>query len=346
MPFFKSILLIGNFLSNTVGTQGISEELSVLLKNLGWEVICASNQINKIYRLLDMLTTAYNTRSEYQIANVDVFSGTAFIWAETVSYLLVVLKKPFNLTLRGGALPDFALRYPHRMQRLLASADSVITPSKYLQKYFSEIYPEIQWLPNGLDLAHYRVGERSNQPRLVWLRAFHEIYHPQLAVEVLAILRAAGIDCTLTMIGPDKDDGTYQACVEFAKQNGILDKIQFTGPVEKKTVPSWLNKGEIFLNTTCYESFGVSVLEAAACGLPIVTTNVGELPYLWEDEVDALLVPPDDPQAMAAAVQRILTEPGLAEKLSRNARKKAEGFDWSIILPQWEALFQTLINNA
>jgi glycosyltransferase involved in cell wall biosynthesis len=74
----------------------------------------------------------------------------------------------------------------------------------------------------------------------------------------------------------------------------------------------------------------------------IVSTNVGELPYLWENGVDALLVPPNDPEAMAAAVKRILTEPGLAEKLSKNARIKAEQFDWPIILPQWEELFNSI----
>ena len=106
----------------------------------------------------------------------------------------------------------------------------------------------------------------------------------------------------------------------------------------KEEVPRHLCGYDIFLNTTNYESFGVSVMEAAASGMCLVTTNVGELSYLWQDGNDALIVPPDDPEAMAAAVQRILTEPGLAEKLSRNARKKAEEFAWSIILPQWEAL--------
>jgi len=70
------------------------------------------------------------------------------------------------------------------------------------------------------------------------------------------------------------------------------------------------------------------------------------LRYLWEDGVDALLVPPNDPEAMAAAVSRILNEPGLAEKLSRNARKKAEQFDWSIILPKWEELIQSTIEKV
>jgi glycosyltransferase involved in cell wall biosynthesis len=86
-------------------------------------------------------------------------------------------------------------------------------------------------------------------------------------------------------------------------------------------------------------------MEAAALGMCIVTTNVGELPHIWTHEHDALLVPPKDPKAMADAIRRILTEPELAERLSRNARAKAEQFDWSIILPQWEAILMKLTSG-
>jgi glycosyltransferase involved in cell wall biosynthesis len=72
--------------------------------------------------------------------------------------------------------------------------------------------------------------------------------------------------------------------------------------------------------------------------LCVVSTNVGGIPYLLADGDDALLVPPDDPEAMAGAVERILTEPGLAARLSQDGRRKVEQFDWDIILRQWEEL--------
>ena len=75
-----------------------------------------------------------------------------------------------------------------------------------------------------------------------------------------------------------------------------------------------------------------------AGGMCIVSTEVGGIPFLLEDGYDALLVPPDEPLAMARAIRRILTEPGLAQQLSFNARRKVEEFDWSKILPQWEDL--------
>jgi glycosyltransferase involved in cell wall biosynthesis len=80
-----------------------------------------------------------------------------------------------------------------------------------------------------------------------------------------------------------------------------------------------------------------------ASGLCIVSTNVEGIPYLLEHERDALLVPPNDPEAMASAVRRLLREPTLANHLSRNARAKAKSFGWETILPQWDAIFREIV---
>jgi len=169
------------------------------------------------------------------------------------------------------------------------------------------------------------------------------IYVPKLAIEVLNRTLEDYPEAFLTMIGPDKGDGTYDETMSKIDEYSLHNNVQITGAISKKDVGKFLSKGDIYLNTTMYESFGVAVIEAAACGLCIVTTNVGELSYIWEDGVDALLVPPNNPDAMAAAVRRILKEPGLAENLSRNARKKAESYDWSVILPQWEKLINSVV---
>jgi glycosyltransferase involved in cell wall biosynthesis len=73
---------------------------------------------------------------------------------------------------------------------------------------------------------------------------------------------------------------------------------------------------------------------------------VGGISYLLEHEHDALLVPPDDPEALAGAVRRLLTEPDLAGRLSRNARAKAEQFDWAAALPRWKELLTVASEGA
>ena len=82
-----------------------------------------------------------------------------------------------------------------------------------------------------------------------------------------------------------------------------------------------------------------------ACGLCIVSTNVGGIPYILEHDGDALLVPTDDPRSMARAIRRVLCEKGLAERLSQNARHKAEQIDWKELLPKWENLLVNIVRS-
>jgi glycosyltransferase involved in cell wall biosynthesis len=140
------------------------------------------------------------------------------------------------------------------------------------------------------------------------------------------------------MLGPDKGDGSLQRTQQVAVDLGVRGIVDMPGPVAKQSIPDRLNRADVFLNTAGIDNTPVSVLEAMLCGLCIVSTNVGGIPALLEDGYDALLVPPNDPQAMAHAVHRIMAEPELAERLSRNARRKAEQFDWSHVLPQWKTL--------
>ena len=146
------------------------------------------------------------------------------------------------------------------------------------------------------------------------------------------------------MIGPDKGDGSLQRTQQIAQTLNVASNIHYPGLILKKDVPSWLNKGDIFINTTNFDNTPVSLTEAMACGMCISSTNVGGIPYIMDDEEDALLVPPNDVSAMATAVKRILTDPELASQLSENARKKAECYDWSIILPQWITILNSLVN--
>lgn len=342
----STLLFVGNHLSQSAKNMGVGEELAFHLEQDGYHTLLVSRKLNKPARLFDMLSTILHKRRLYDIAEVDVFSGPAFLWAFLSAGLLKLLGKPLILSLHGGNLPNYAVNNPQRVKRLLSWADAVVAPSAYLKHELSPYREEICLIPNGLEVIKYPFQLRAMpRPMLVWLRAFHQIYNPSLAPKVIRLLKDQHIDAHLFMVGPDKGDGSLQEMLNTAKEMEIADWIEVIRGVSKERVPEMLTRADIFLNTTNFESFGVSVMEAAACGLCIVTTNVGELSYLWEDGIDALLVPPNDPNAMASAVKRILTEPELAEKLSANARKKAEQFDWSKILPLWEKLISEMIEK-
>ena len=340
------ILTISNFLSSHGGSRSIMEDLVERLTTNERLFITTSTVKHRTLKGIDIVLSLLRNINTIDFAIIDVFSGKAFLWAEIPSIILGLFKKKYVLVLRGGSLPVFQKSNQNRIQRIFSKAEKIITPSEYIIETFSKYKIPIQYLPNPISIGNYIPKKISlPSPKIIWVRAFHEeIYNPILAVKTIEKLRNVK-EIKLLMIGPDKGDGSFQKVNQKIIDYELEDIIQIIPGVSKQEIPNYLSKYDIFINTTNVESFGQSVLEAAACGLCIVTTNVGELPYLWEHEVDALLVPPGDAEAMAASIHRILDDPELAARLSTNARKKAEQFDWSIILPQWEALFEDVHQN-
>jgi glycosyltransferase involved in cell wall biosynthesis len=333
----RSVLLVGNFLSGSVGTRGVCEELAERLAGAGWRVLTTSTKPGRAARLADMLATVWTRRREYDIAHIDVYSAAAFFWAEAAAFALRRIGKPYVLTLHGGALPEFAAEWPGRTRRLFASAAAVTAPSGFLLEEMRRYRTDLRLIPNAIEVARYPFRLRDNpQPRLVWLRAFHDIYDPSLAVRAYASLRAQFPAATLDMVGPDKGDGSLGRAQALAAEFRV--PVTFYGRVPKTDIPAWIDRGDIFLNTTTIDNTPVTVVEAMACGACVVSTNVGGIPHLIDDWSDGLLVNPGAPHEMAGAIARVLSDRALAARLSGAARTKAEGLDWAVVLPQWNAL--------
>ena len=343
----RSVIHVGNFLSRRGYNRSPVEDLSDRMRAAGWEVHQTSSVEFRPFRLVDMAATVWGKRRHFAVGHISVFSGPAFLWAETTALAMRAAGRPFVLSLHGGNLPVFARRWPVRVRRLLASASAVVAPSRYLLETMRPYRADLQLIPNpiALDRFAFRL-RRQAQPNLVWLRAFHHIYNPSLAPRVISELAAEFPAICLVMAGPDKGDGSREHTLQTIAELGVGNRITMPGKVSREGLGAVLGQGDIFINTTNIDNTPVSVLEAMASGLCVVSTTVGGIPYLMEHEKDALLVPPNDPRAMAAAVRRILSDPDLAQHLSSNARQKVDRFDWSKVLPQWESLFISVIDRS
>lgn len=340
------VLLVGNFLSRSIATRGVGEDLAEHLAADGWTVLTTSSYPGRFHRVWDMLTTCWRSRSRYAVAQVEVYSGAAFIWAELVAALLRRIGKPYVLTAHGGSLPEFLAARPRRAQRMFAAAAAVTAPSDYLAEKVSKYRTGVVVLPNAVEVTSCRFRLREQpKPHLVWLRAYETIYRPWLAVEALAALLRCYPSATLTMIGPDRHDGSLDQARQTACDLGVTDQVEFAGPIDKKSVPDWLSRYDIFLNTTAIDNTPVSVIEAMACGLCVVSTSVGGIPYLLYHRKNALLVSANpDGTEIAEAVRQVLEDSSLGAALSQEARRTAEAFSWEAILPRWEQLLQSAGN--
>lgn len=334
------LLIAGAFLSASTGIRFVCEDLADGLAARGWPVTTTSHIKARPLRVCDMLATVWLKRSRYRLAQIDVYSGAAFYWAEAVSASLRALHCPYVLTLHDGNLPAFATRHPDRVRRLLESAAAVTSPSGFLQREFGQYRRDIRVIRNGLHIDRYpsRAITRA-RPRLVWIRAFEDCYNPGLALDVVKALTPKFPEITLTMIGPDRGGVSAQDVAETAREQGLGDRVSVRGAVPKTQVAQALQEGDIFLNTTNVDNAPVIVVEAMACGLCVVSTNAGGVPDLVVDGKEGLLVPCGDAEAMAIAVTNILNDPSLATRLSAGARGKAVEYSWTKVLDDWEDLF-------
>lgn len=336
------LLMIANFLSSWDGRRSYAEDLITRLQAGGLSVVGSSSLAFKPARLADMVLSALGNRGRYDVALVEVYSGQAFLWAEAVTKVISARGIPLVLVLHGGNLPRFAQSHPVRVRRVLQAATEVVAPSPFLRNRFLHWRPDIRVIPNAIDLHAYSPRLRAPaSPRLFWLRAFHSIYQPTMAIRILARVASRYPEAHLTMAGVDKGDGSLQECRRLAAGLGLSQQMTFAGVIPKAQIGAALSQADIFLNTTTIDNTPVSVLEALASGLCVVSTNVGGVPHLVRDSEEALLVGPEDEDGMVNAVCRLLEEPSLAARLSRSGRSKAEAFGWNSVLPCWMELLSS-----
>lgn len=334
----NKVLFIGSHLSKAKATKSMSEKLQELLSP-AIKGKLVSKVENKLLRLVDVIVSALFGR--YDIIYIDVYSGLAQIYAVVAFTIAKIRRKRVIITLHGGRLSEFYVRNPYLLNYMFKLSDLVTTPSKYLESYFLKVCSEIVYVPNFVNLKKFPYKFfKPIHPKLLWVRAFDKYYDPNLAIFVLAILKPRYPELTLTMIGPDK--GTLNNTIKLIKKNKLCNAVDIIGPVPNDELTGYFHSHSVFINTPLYESFGVCVLEAASSGIPIVSTDAGEIPYLWDHDKEAIIVPRSNPEMMADAVSTILDNDNLGKAFSERANVKASQFNGDVIRTKWLTLIKGL----
>lgn len=333
----RSILYIGNKLARHGATPTTIDALGLLLEE-HFQVYYASEKKHKLWRFFNILWVLQRRVKQVDVVIIDTYGTANFFVAWIAALFARRNKKPYVPILHGGNLPLRLKNNPHLCRQIFKYAYQNVAPSAYMQTAFAKHNYTSQVIPNFIQITDYTFQQRSElQPKLLWVRSFASLYNPVLAIEVSAVLYTNYPNVQLCMVGPDKD-GSLQQCKERAQVLGISDWVIFTGKLSKAEWHQLSTEYDIFINTTNVDNTPVSVIEAMALGLPVVSTNVGGLPYLLSDEQDALLVSPDDVSGMVAAIERLLHDPVLVHHITYNARRKVEVFDAEVVLEQWKTL--------
>lgn len=330
------ILYIGNNLTKKNKYNSTYTTLSNFLEKERIEVFRTSSIQNKILRLLDMLWQVFIFRKKAEYILIDTFSTSNFYFAFLTSQLARLLNQKYLPILHGGNLPQRLDKNPKICHYIFQNSYKNVAPSGYLQYEFEKRGYKTIFIPNVLNIEEYVYKQRVKiQPHLLWVRAFAHLYNPTMAIKVLKDLKKDYPNATLCMVGPDKGDGSLQATQNLVKEYQLEESVTFTGVLPKEEWHQLSENYNIFINTTTIDNTPVSVMEAMALGLPIVSTNVGGVPYLVQQQVEGLLVNSNDVASMKDQLIKLLQNPELVNQLTAKARLKAESFDWSQVRIKW-----------
>ena len=335
----KQLLYIGNKLSIHGANTTSIETLGAFLEQEGWKIYYASSKKNKLYRLFDMVLTTFRYARKVDYVLIDTYSTQNFYFALIVSQICRLLQVKYIAKLHGGDLPNRLKNSPFLCRLVFKNAYCISAPSNYLMKYFNEYYPQnLTYIPNTIEIANYPFLKRElKTPQLLWVRSFSSIYNPLMAIEVALLLKKEYPGVTLTMVGPDKEN-LIEKCHELALANGL--QVTFTGKLTKNEWVDLSKNCNVFINTTHFDNTPISVIEAMALGLPVVSTNVGGMPYLVTHQHNGLLVNDRDAMGMKNAIVELIHNAQLQDSIVINARKYVEEFDWEIVKKHWQDILK------
>lgn len=237
--------------------------------------------------------------------------------------LAAEMKVPFTFTAHGY---DIHRRPPADFAERAATAAAVVTVSeanvRHIVRTFGVPADHIRVIPCGVDVERFcPSGPRAQPPHIVCVARLVPVKNHRLLLETCADLRSRGAEFRCVLVG---DGSCREELVALRGRLALEGVLEFAGAAEQAEVLAWWQRASVAVLTSEREGMPVCLMEAAACGVPAVSTAVGGVPELIEDGVTGLLASAGDSRALASALERLLREPEWAAHLGVQARRRAE----------------------
>jgi len=255
---------------------------------------------------------------------------------------------PYVLSVWGSDVFDVPTRSPmHRLliMKNLECADHVCSTSQFMAAHTRHYYAgPITVTPFGVDCRFFRPNSRlpldSGEFVVGTIRSLEESYGIEYLIRGFALFssRYRGFRELRLVIG---GDGSLKEKLQhLARELGVAQQTRFLGQVPYDNVPELLNSFSVFAAVSVFESFGVGVLEASACGLPVIVSTVGGLREVMVDGVTGIPVPPRDHNVIAEAMQKFIEDEDLRSRMGVAGRNFVlQHYEWHKTAPIMETLY-------
>jgi glycosyltransferase involved in cell wall biosynthesis len=293
-------------------------------------------------RLLPYSVRLWRCAGRVDLLHVMANSGWAWhLHAAPAVWIARARGVPVIVNYRGGEAEAFLTRQSAWVRPTLRRAFAVIVPSGFLESVFKRFGVATRIVPNIIDLSRFRPDPARPPGRhVIVTRNLEDLYDIGTALRAFAQVARTFPDATLTIAGSGPRSGDLQ---RLATELGIASRTHFTGRLDNERIADLYRRADLVLNPSTADNMPISLLEGMASGVPIVSTDVGGIPYLVEDGVTALLVPPRDPTRMASAALDVLSRPELARQLRAAGAGLAARFTWAETRPALFAVYASAL---
>jgi glycosyltransferase involved in cell wall biosynthesis len=322
-----------------VGFLAINPRLPGFLRKLQ-----AIKYVRTFVTSIAYIASLFSQVRKYDVIHIFSASYFSFVLAPTPAILIGRLYgKGLLLNYHSGEAEDHLQRWHRSAMPTLRLVDEIVVPSEYLVRIFSKFGLQAKPIYNLIETDRFRFRERRPlKPVFLSNRNFEKHYGVDRVLRAFALIQKRIPEASLVVAG----DGPERVALEQLAVELNLSNTKFTGRVPHDRVIELYDSADIFLNGSEIDNQPLSILEAFACGLPIVTTDAGGIPYMVSQEKTALVVPMGAYEQLAASALRLLDDEPLAQRIIEQGREECKKYQWDAVREQWLKVYFELANQT
>lgn len=333
-------------LVNLLGKEQV--EISLVQNNKPYKPVWIEKVkgVRALFRLLPYIFDVWKLAGKVDVIHLMANSGWSWqLFSAPVLWIGSLRKTPVIVNYRGGEAKTYFEKSFKWVKPSLNKAREIVVPSGYLEKVFGDFGVTTRVVPNIINLDRFKPVEQkipktSNQFfKLIITRNLEAIYGIETAIKAVGIAKNGVPNICLEIAGTGPQQVQLEQLVE---QLGLQGEVSFVGRLDAEQIVDFYQSADVMLNPTTVDNMPNSILESLASGVPVITTNVGGIPYIVEQGKTALMVPVGDEKAMAEYIVHLYQEPDVRQQLIENGIDAVQPYAWPQVKGQWLSLYSAV----
>lgn len=322
------VLIVANYRESVGGISGQVKLLHehLLKEGISTEIFSTKASVLNRLRMFPLLR---KKSMAFDVIHVHCCSYVGFFPAILAIRVAKSLRKKIVLTYHGGGAERFFGRYAVFVRHYLRQTDTNIVLSGFLEKIFTDNNIPCVIIPNILNESDsFSPCKRERiYPHYISVRTLEPLYNVQCILRAYRIVKDKLPDARLEILG----DGSCRAELEKYVSDNRIANVHFLGRVPNASINKYLSENDIFLSMPIVDNQPMSVLEAWRNGLLVISSDVGGVPYMVEDQNTGILVESDSHEELAKNMIEAVKQQEKTLGIIANGQEALKKYSWSNI---------------